>query len=114
MPKKFLKNSKQKIKFNPQLDFILSTILQELGNLDLKIYLFGSQADQTAKISSDIDIAIESSLPLDLAKLGKIKEILEESELPSTVDIIDLKRVSSTFRKNVLNHGVLLFDSSHV
>ena len=111
MPKKSLKNSKQKLKPNPHLDFILKTILKELGTSDLKVYLFGSRVDQTEKISSDMDIAIESSLPLDLAKLGKIKEVFEESELPYTVDIIDLKRVSNAFRKNVLSQGVLLFSS---
>ncbi|MGB9521825.1 MAG: nucleotidyltransferase domain-containing protein, partial [Anaerolineales bacterium] len=68
----------------------------------VKVFLFGSQAQKTAHLYSDIDIAI---LPLETLPPGivaKIKDELEESTILRQVDIVDLRDTDETFRQMVL------------
>jgi len=55
------------------------------------IYLFGSRAKGKATPHSDVDIAIRSD-DLDAAKLAKIRFVIEESNFPYKVDLIDLSK----------------------
>ena len=58
---------------------------------EAKIYLFGSRAKKKATPYSDVDIAIRSD-NLDAAKLAKIRFVIEESDFPYKVDLIDLSK----------------------
>lgn len=67
------------------------------------VYVFGSRAKNTARINSDLDLALE--LP-DNNKISSntiidLKEAFDNSSLPYRVDIIDLNSVSDTFRELV-------------
>ncbi len=57
---------------------------------DVKVYLFGSRAEGKNTPHSDIDLAFESNQNIN-KKLSQLKYILEESNLPYKVDIVDLK-----------------------
>ena len=57
---------------------------------DVKVYLFGSRAEGKHTPYSDIDLAFESKEDIG-KKLSQLKYILEESNLPYKVDIVDLK-----------------------
>ena len=67
------------------------------------VYVFGSRAKNTARINSDLDLAIElqenkklsSNIVIDL------KEAFDNSNLTYSVDIIDLNNVSATFKELV-------------
>ena len=60
-------------------------------NRKVEIYLFGSRARGDFSNYSDVDIAILSEE--DLSKeITLLKEILEESNFPYKVDIVDLKK----------------------
>lgn len=73
----------------------------------VKIYLFGSRARGDYVAESDIDIALDAGAIIDLTLLEKIKDEIEDTNIPFTVDIVDLHRVSEDFKKQILHDGVV-------
>ncbi len=69
-----------------------------------KIYLFGSRAKGTASPYSDYDIAIESDTSLR-KKFIEIKSLIEESQIPYKIDLIDLSRAPH-LKKVVQEEGI--------
>lgn len=70
-----------------------------------KIYLFGSRAREDHALESDIDIALDNNNKIESSILSSIREGVEESTIPFTVDIIDLNNVSNDFKKQILKNG---------
>ncbi len=66
-----------------------------------KVWVFGSRAYWTTKDSSDLDLAVEGAVRLDHKSMIGLEVAFEESDLPYTVDVVDLKAVSSGFRQIV-------------
>ncbi|HIC09353.1 MAG TPA: nucleotidyltransferase domain-containing protein [Aquificales bacterium] len=58
---------------------------------EVEVYLFGSRARGDFSPYSDVDIAILSRRDLS-EKLTLLREILEESNFPLKVDIVELKK----------------------
>ena len=83
---------------------IIKTIINLLPNAH--IYLFGSRATKTNQPESDIDIAIDAQKKINAFTLSKIKEALEESSIPFTIDILDLHSISLEFKKQILKEGI--------
>ena len=82
----------------------LKQFLQEFfKDEDVKIYLFGSRAEGKNSPYSDIDLAFESNRDIS-KKLSQLKYILEESNLPYKVDIVNLKN-APYLRKTVKEKG---------
>lgn len=65
---------------------------------DAKIYLYGSRARGDHQESSDIDLAIDSHTKLSFTKLGEARSILEASQIPHRVDIVDYNSASERLR----------------
>lgn len=63
-----------------------------------KVFLFGSQVEGTKRKSSDIDIGIEGTNPLDLSVIGNLEEDFDESDIAQTVDIVDFSKASEKFK----------------
>ncbi|WP_029520312.1 nucleotidyltransferase domain-containing protein [Persephonella sp. IF05-L8] len=78
----------QKVKTIEDLRQFLEKFFKEE---DVKIYLFGSRAEGKNTPYSDIDLAFESDKDIS-KKLSQLRYILEESNLPYKVDIVDLKK----------------------
>ncbi len=78
----------QKVKTIEDLRQFLEKFFEEE---DVKIYLFGSRAEGKNTPYSDIDLAFESDKDIS-KKLSQLRYILEESNLPYKVDIVDLKK----------------------
>ncbi len=70
------------------------------------IYLFGSRARKDNTPQSDIDIAIENKTKIDSSILSNIREEIEESTIPFTVDIVDLNDVSKELREQILKDKI--------
>lgn len=84
---------------------LLDTIRARLPGVQ-GIWLFGSQARDQAGPESDIDLAVLALAPIDpvvLFDLGLELGVLANHD----VDLIDLRRVSTVMRKEVLCEGVL-------
>lgn len=93
-----------------QENFYLQKIRQIVLNFmraePAEIYLFGSWAKNKQQKSSDVDIAIEYNAESNRAKISTLREILEESDIPYSVDVVDLQFVSKELRAEIKKDGV--------
>jgi predicted nucleotidyltransferase len=76
----------------PDLDQVRRLVLKGLRGHAVQVLLFGSRATGKAGRASDIDVAIlpEEELPVGL--LSRIRESLQESHVPFTVELVDLSQ----------------------
>jgi uncharacterized protein len=75
-----------------------------------KIALFGSRAQGKARNNSDIDLAVS----VDISKknlIGKLREEIENSIIPFTVDVIDLETCSPDLAAKVAKEGILIWSA---
>lgn len=73
----------------------------------VKIYLFGSQATGTQVHGSDIDIALDNGKPMKRSVVGEVREILNATNIPYKIDIVDFNTVSEKMQNLILKEGVL-------
>jgi len=78
---------------------------QVLG--DCQAYLFGSRATNRFSEASDFDIAVWASRNID-RELSLAREQLENSNIPFTVDLVDLSTTSEEFARRVRQEGIPL------
>ena len=81
-------------------------LLEELSGFDSEVYLFGSAASGRFSKASDIDIAIEGCGKLPAGKLARIRERIEQSNVPYRVEVVLLDEVSEAFRERVRSEGI--------
>lgn len=72
----------------------------------VKVYLFGSRAKGKEHAVSDIDIAILPLKPLPIGFMAHLKETIEDSTIPYSVDVVDLSEVDPAFREKILAEGI--------
>ena len=82
---------------------IVQDILRAHLPAGFKTWVFGSRATWTTKDSSDLDLAVAGPTPLDYRIMGGLEIAFEESDLPYTVDVVDLNVVSPSFKEIVEN-----------
>ncbi len=87
---------------------IVRDILREHLPVEAEVWVFGSRANWTTKDSSDLDLAVEGAARLDHKAMVRMEVAFEESELPYTVDVVDLNAVSKEFKKIVEGQKVPL------
>ena len=85
-------------------------VLDGLRGTGARVFLFGSRAGGTVHPASDMDVAVLPPAPLPVGMLATIREALDESTVPFTVDLVDLSEVDSAFRDRVLAEGVPWID----
>jgi predicted nucleotidyltransferase len=90
---------------------IIQTIVTYYPDLQA-IYLFGSTASGEERLDSDIDIAV--LLPPRKGRLTENPNFSEclvrlESLCRKTVDLVDLRHVSTVFQKEIIATGQLLY-----
>ena len=93
-------------------------IKQELRNAcdrmrdDLRGYrvvLFGSRAAGSARERSDFDVGILGSTPLPLKAFYHLENLFDEIETLHQINLVDLNRVSSGFRREALKKTEVLY-----
>jgi len=84
----------------------LLAIIQEVLP-ECKVYLFGSRARQDYDTGADIDLALDMGKEIERKKIFLIKEKIEKTTIPLTVDIVDLHSASEQLQKDVMNEGIL-------
>lgn len=92
---------------NKHLQTVREIILNSLKGHDVTVYFFGSRANGTASSKSDIDIAVSIHTELPTGLLSSIRENLKQSNVPYTVDLVDLATSSSDFRCIVEEKGII-------
>ena len=80
---------------------IVRNVLREYLPPDVNVWVFGSRANWTATDSSDLDLALKGDSRLGRKTMGALEDAFEDSSLPYTVDVIDLNRISDSFRRIV-------------
>ena len=90
-------------------DQILKTIFQFLNKDQIEVILFGSMATERQGPYSDIDLGISSfnTNPTFASSLDKIKEALEESNIPYKIDLINLNLANEEFKKFALKEKII-------
>lgn len=74
-----------------------------LGEPAYRTVLFGSWASGNARERSDIDIGIEGPSSVDPAAMQRIREACDALPTLYTIELVDLARVPTEFRRNALS-----------
>jgi len=74
---------------------------------DAKIYLFGSRARGTHSERSDIDIAIDDGKPMRPRRVGEANNMFAESNIPYSIDVVDIHSVSERMKEAIFKEGIL-------
>ena len=85
---------------------IVQNILREHLPAGFQVWVLGSRANWATKDSSDLDLAVEGADALDYRTMVGLEVAFEESDLPYTVDVVDLNAVSPEFREIVKGQRV--------
>jgi predicted nucleotidyltransferase len=100
------------IDLQPKHRELLCTILRQHVP-DCTVWIFGSRARGSAKIMSDIDLALEGNGAIDQRRISNLREAFDESLLPMKVDIVDLYSIDAGFR-NIIERQRIALSSATV
>ncbi len=79
-------------------------VLRPIHGLSGSVFVFGSRARGDFKEFSDLDLLIRGDISPIL--VSKIKDDLEESNLPIKVDLVLEKSVAESYKENILKDCV--------
>lgn len=93
--------------YQKSIQDLKSLVFETLNGENVTIILFGSRARGNFNRLSDIDIGILPGKNFDRRKLVFLKEKIEDLNIPYTVDVVDLSRVSEVFKEKALREGIV-------
>ncbi|QQR48933.1 nucleotidyltransferase domain-containing protein [bacterium] len=71
------------------------------------IYLFGSRARKTNRSGADIDLAFDCGRIVDFDILLKLRSEIDDTNIPLTVDLVDLHNASDTLKNVIKQEGII-------
>lgn len=74
---------------------------------EVRIYLFGSRVRGTHAKWSDIDIALDAGKKLPHPRVDEINTVFAATNMPYTVQVLDIHNVTDSMRESVLKEGVI-------
>ncbi|MEW6609938.1 MAG: nucleotidyltransferase domain-containing protein [bacterium] len=77
-------------------------IVDLLKDEKVRIVLFGSRAKGNANPLADVDVGLIHKGKVDRNKIARLRESVEELNIPYKVDIVDFSYVSREFKKEAL------------
>ena len=90
---------------------LVDDILRQYAPRPCRVWAFGSRVRGKARRFSDLDLAFDAGRPLTLRDTAVLADAFDESDLPWSVDIVDLVTCSATFRREVESHAVPVFEA---
>ena len=93
-------------------EIIIKQLTKDIPKLKA-IYIFGSQADNTALPNSDIDIAFLSDILLDEVTIWEISNELAFI-LKKDIDLIDIKKTNTIFRVQILSKANRIYCTDNI
>jgi predicted nucleotidyltransferase len=91
-------------------NLLVDTLHQKLPHL-LGVYLFGSQAQENASPTSDVDVAILAENRVPIVTLWEIAKDLERTATDRDVDLVDLRGASTVFQHQIITTGICLWSA---
>ena len=91
---------------NKYLIRLRNLILNELKDEPVQIVLFGSRAREDHQTTSDVDVGIIPSHPINEKKISVLREKIEGLNIPYQVELVNLDQVSESFRKEILKDAI--------
>jgi predicted nucleotidyltransferase len=88
-----------------QIKAILTSVFKDK---ECTIYLFGSRSASTHTVVSDFDIATLAAEDIS-RELSLAREMLDLSNIPFMVDLVDLSAAPAAFGRQVQAGGILLW-----
>ncbi len=73
------------------------------------VWVFGSRTTGHARRRSDLDLAIGGAEPLTLRQRALLTDDFDESDLPVTVDVVDVNAISPEFKERIERDFILLY-----
>lgn len=77
-----------------------------------EIWAYGSRLDGTAHDASDLDLAVYSFND-DTKNLAELKTILNNSNIPFLIDILEYNSLPDTFKQEIQNNYTQIFPQSN-
>lgn len=74
---------------------------------EVKIYLFGSRARGKYAQWSDIDLALDAGKRLNPVLVDEIKSVLENTNIPWKIDVVDLYFVSDAMKDSIMKEKII-------
>ncbi len=71
------------------------------------IYLYGSRARKTHQTGSDIDLALDNKSPVSDNILANIRFDIEETNIPLTIDIVDVHAIDRDFYETIYKEWIV-------
>jgi len=90
-------------KINEIIRQVASIVATELKD-NYRLFLFGSRAQGDYDEKSDVDIGIQSDIPISAKKWLTIQEKVEQIPTLLKIDIVDFNTVNEDFKKIALKH----------
>lgn len=87
---------------------IVRSILRRNLPEDASVWVFGSRAQGKARRGADLDLALDAGRPLSKSESYALADAFEQSDLPYTVDVVDLRTVTESFKAIIEAEKVLL------
>ena len=87
---------------------LLHIINQSMKGFKGKVFLFGSRARGNPRTTSDIDLAVAPGASEAMVSL--LRENLENSTIPYSIDVVDLSTCGQCLVSEVKKEGVLLWN----
>ena len=85
------------------LKIVKEIVLDIITDKSVKVFLFGSRANNSFRFGSDVDIGVANIDNKEFSKIkSKILLKLEESIVPFKVDIINFSNVDSAFKETAM------------
>jgi Nucleotidyltransferase domain. len=93
----------------PQQRELLENLLRE-HIPGVQVWAFGSRTQGGARAESDLDLTVFSG-PEQTAAVSRLREALEESNLPFRVDVLIWREIPESFQKNITDTHVVLVET---
>lgn len=85
-----------------QFETLNRLVIKPLKNQGAEVFIFGSRVSGKHHPYSDVDLLYKSIRPLPPGLLAEIKEAIEESRFPFTVDLVAEDELASSYRASVI------------
>lgn len=83
-------------------------VIRPLKIQGCRVFLFGSRVTGQHHPYSDVDLLYRTSSPLPAGFLSNLKESLEDSRFPYSVDLVDERDLAVSYRDNITSNMIEL------